>query len=399
MYFPKDEYESRWERVRQEMRELGVEWALIWGRSGGTFERCNDILYLSNYYSSQSGHEYDSTEWMGVSFTAMLIGMHDAPELVVDEPDFPPELMPLPMSNVTWETHLIEGVARKVRHRSISRLALVGTDFLPMKYARVLQNELPGVEFVEADELVRIVRKVKSSREIECYREIGEKVSAAMDIMVKAASTGGVTQAEVAALGGAEVMRRGGIPHMVPVSSGSTLFNHCGDPILGFSPGVTLNDGDMVRMWIYGPAYQGYWSDPGRTVIVGGKGTARQRELIENTNKIITDLMNEIRPGRKFSEIAALGNKMRAELGEEDDQPGKMWPIYGHGVGLFWEDPWLTASAANPQGEDPVFHHGQTYSTETFLHWPGVGSAGAEENFIVWEGGNELLTTTDLVNW
>lgn len=73
MYFSKDEYESRWERVRQEMRELGVDWALIWGRSGGTFERCNDILYLSNYYSSQSGHEYDSTEWMGVSFTAMLL--------------------------------------------------------------------------------------------------------------------------------------------------------------------------------------------------------------------------------------------------------------------------------------------------------------------------------------
>ena len=399
MYFPLDEYENRWSRVLDAMRERGFDWALIWGRSGGTFERCNDILYLSNYYSSQSGHEYDSDEWMGVSFSAMLLGPRDLPEMIVDEPDFPPALLPLPVANVTWEPQLIDGVAKLIRSKQISRIAMVGTDFLPVKYARLLEAALPGVEFVEADDLVREVRKRKSERELNCYREIGGKVTAAMDVMVAAASRGGITQAEVAALGAAELMRHGGVPHMVPVSSGPTMFNHCGDPILGFSPDVMLEKGDMVRMWIYGPAYQGYWSDPGRTVIVGGRGTARQRELIENANHIITTLMNEIRPGRKFSEIATLGNELRASMDTEEDQPGKMWPIYGHGVGLFWEDPWLTAAAANPTGEDPVFHEGQTYSTETFLHWTGVGSAGVEQNFIVREGGNELLTTTDLVNW
>lgn len=401
MYFPKEEYENRWSRVLQGMRNRGFEWALVWGRSGGTYERSADIFYLSNYYSSQSGHEYDSPEWTGVSFSAMLIGPDDVPEIIVDEPDFPADLLALPTGRMTWDTHLIKGAARAVRAHSISRLALVGTDFLPMKYARILEEELPGVEMVEADDLVREVRKYKSPRELDCYREVGEKVTAAMDTMVKLASKGGVTQAEVAAQGTAELMRRGGVPHMVPVSSGPTLFQHCGDPLLGFSPNVTLEEGDMVRMWIYGPVFQGYWSDPGRTVIVGGKGTSRQRQLIENTNAIVTDLMHEIRPGRKLSEVAAIGNKMRESFNTSEDQPGKMWPIYGHGVGLFWEDPWLTASRADePLGEDePVFHEGQTYSTEHFLHWPGVGSAGVEQNFIVWENGNELLTPTDLVNW
>ena len=106
--------------------------------------------------------------------------------------------------------------------------------------------------------------------------------------------------------------------------------------------------------------------------------------------------MDEIRPGRKLSEIVEIGNRMREATGTEEDQPGKMWPIYGHGVGLFWEDPWLMAG-----GEDDgaVFHHGQTYSTEVFLHWHDVGSAGVEQNFIVWDEGNELLTPTDLVSW
>jgi Xaa-Pro dipeptidase len=395
LYFPEDEYEDRWTRVREEMRARGLEWALIWGRSGGTFERYSDILYLSNYYSSQSGHEYDSDEWLGVSFSAMLIGPDEIPELVVDEPDFPPDLLALPSGRVQWEKNIIEGAARSVRAHSISRLALVGTDFLPMKYARVLESELPGVEFAEADDLVRTVRRRKSPRELDCYREVGEKVTAAMDVMVETAVGGGVTQAEVAARGAAELMRRGGVPHMVPVSSGPTLYRHCGDPLLGFSPDVPLQQGDMVRMWIYGPVWQGYWSDPGRTVIVGGKGTSRQQELIEAANEIVVRLMKEIRPRRKLSEIVAMGNEMRAATGTEEDQPGKMWPIYGHGVGLFWEDPWLMATGA----DDATFHAGQTYSTEVFLHWPDVGSAGVEQNFIVQEDGNELLTTSDLSTW
>lgn len=396
MYFPRDEYEDRWRRLQREMQSRGLDWALVWGRSGGTFERYSDVLYLSNYYSSQSGHEYDSEEWMGVSFTAMLVGLHDEPEMVVDEPDFPADLTPL-ADRMTWQKDIVRGAARAIRARGIDRIGLVGTDFLPMKYWHVLQEELPGVEWVEADDLVRTVRRAKTARELDCYREIGEKVTAAMDVMVEVAVKGGVSQAEVAAAGTAELMRRGGVPHMVPVSSGPTIFRHCGDPLLGFSPDVMLEPGDMVRMWIYGPVWQGYWSDPGRTVIVGGKGNARQRELIDKANEIVTVLMDEIRPGVKLADIVERGNALRAATGTEDDQPGKMWPIYGHGVGLFWEDPWLMAGDNGTNGA--VFHAGQTYSTEVFLHWSDAGSAGVEQNFIVGEDGNELLTTTDLATW
>jgi Xaa-Pro dipeptidase len=395
LYFPQEEYEDRWNRVYDSMQEQGFDAALIWGRSGGTFERYSDILYLTNYYSSQSGHEYDSEEWMGVSFSAAILANRDIPELIVDEPDYPPELLPLPEQRVRWEKHLIKGASDAVKRRGLRRLALAGTDFLPMKYAGVLEAELPGVEFIEADELVRGVRKRKSARELDCYREAGEKVTAALDALMKVVVKGNATQADAAAAGTAELMRRGGIPHMVPVSSGPTMFRHCGDPLLGFSPDVRMERGDVVRVWIYGPVWQGYWSDPGRTAVVGGNPNPRQRELIESANDIVMRLMGEIRPGRKLIDVIRLGNKLRQETGTEDDQPGKMWPIYGHGVGLFWEDPWLLADSTDETSE---FHAGQTYSTEVFLHWPDVGSAGVEQNFIVWENGNELLTTSDL-NW
>jgi Xaa-Pro aminopeptidase len=394
VYFPQDEYETRWTRVYDALAEQGFEWALVWGRSGGTFERYSDVLYLTNYYSSQSGHEYDSHEWMGISFSALILGGREAPQLIADEPDFPEDELPISLDRYSWEKNVILGAARALRDRGVSgRVAFVGSDFFPMKYMRILEEELPDIEFVPNDELVRELRRVKSPRELDCYREVGQKVTAALDELMKVAVTPGRTQADAAAAGTAELMRRGGIPHMVPVSSGPTLFRHCGDPLLGFSPDVRLEQGDLVRVWIYGPAWQGYWSDPGRTAIVGGKGTARQREIIELANGIVTRLMNEIRPGRKLVDIVRLGNQLRDEAGTEDDQPGKMWPIYGHGVGLFWEDPWLISTL---EDESLTFHEGQTYSTEVFLHWPDVGSAGVEQNFIVGADGNELLTTSPL---
>jgi Xaa-Pro aminopeptidase len=394
LYFPQEEYEDRWSRVYGAMAEQGFDHALVWGRSGGTYERYGDILYLSNYYSSQSGHEYDSHEWMGVSFTAALLSGEEPPELAVDEPDFPPELLAVSPVRAVWHKNVIHGAAELLRRRRIrGRVALVGDDFLPAKYARMLEAEVRDVEFAPADELVRHVRRFKSPRELDCYREVGEKVTAALDALMETVMRGDATQADAAAAGTAELMRRGGIPHMVPVSSGRTLFRHCGDPLLGFSPDVRMEPGDMVRVWIYGPAWQGYWSDPGRTAVVGGNPKSRQRELIDQANGIVMRLMDEIKPGRKLVEIVELGNRLRAETGTEEDQPGKMWPIYGHGVGLFWEDPWLISTLDD---ESQVFHEGQTYSAEVFLHWPDVGSAGVEQNFIVRSDGNELLTTSRL---
>jgi Xaa-Pro dipeptidase len=395
MYFPKDEYEQRWARVYDAMAEEGFDWALIWGRSGGTFERYSDVLYLANYYSSQSGQQYDGPGWMGVSFSALILGGREAPQLVADEPDYPEDLLPFSLDRYAWDKNTITGAARALRDRGASgRVALVGTDFLPMKYAEVLKAELPAeIELVPADDLVRKLRLRKSPRELDCYREVGEKVTKALDALMEVAVTTGATQADAAAAGTAELMRGGGIPHMVPVSSGPTLFRHCGDPLLGFSPDVTLDEGDMVRVWLYGPAWQGYWSDPGRTAVVGGKPNARQRELITHANDIVMRLMSEIRPGRKLVEVIEIGNKLRDEANMAEDQPGKMWPIYGHGVGLFWEDPWLLHDL---EDESLVFHEGQTFSTEVFLHWPDVGSAGVEQNFIVGADGNELLTTSPL---
>ena len=40
--------------------QRGIEAAVVWGRAGGTYDRCADPLYLTNHYSSASGQELDN---------------------------------------------------------------------------------------------------------------------------------------------------------------------------------------------------------------------------------------------------------------------------------------------------------------------------------------------------
>jgi hypothetical protein len=49
LYFPMEEYEARWARVERSMIDRGYDVAVVWSRSGGTFDRCGDVLYPSNY--------------------------------------------------------------------------------------------------------------------------------------------------------------------------------------------------------------------------------------------------------------------------------------------------------------------------------------------------------------
>ena len=49
MPFPREEYERRWAALEQEGSDprLGYDTAVIWGRSGGSYDRAGHITYLT----------------------------------------------------------------------------------------------------------------------------------------------------------------------------------------------------------------------------------------------------------------------------------------------------------------------------------------------------------------
>lgn len=400
LYFPQEEYEARWHRVSDEMAAQGFDVALVWSRSAGGYEKYADVFYLTHYYSHQSG-QADEDAWLGVGFAALILEPGQTPELIADLTQFPPEQMATDRIVRSDEPNRVRLVAEAMRTRGLAdgRVALVGDGFLPWRYARVLQEELPGVEWVPADELVEAVRRHKSPRELDCSREGGEIATSALTKQLEAAVRGG-TQADVAAAGAHELLRRGGNFHMIPVASGTghDLEAFTNEPLTAFDVRIAVRPGDLVRTWIYGPVWQGYWLDPGRTVVAGGKPSGEQRRWIRTANDVVMRLIEEIRPGRSVREVAELGARLRRETGTVDDATAETFPLLGHGNGLFWERPtiWLDVK----QNEERwSFWEGQTMGVETFLSHPDVGSVGVEQNIIVHEGGNELLTPLALEWW
>lgn len=396
MYFPREEYENRWARVHEEMRRRGYEVAIVWSRSGGTHDACGDVLWLTNYYAASSGAEPDSGFIQGRPWSAAILVPGEPPELHVSQP-VPAKL--LAADRVDWHFDVIAGTAEALRRRGIrGKVAIVGEWLLPTKYGRRLEGALPEVSLEPQDDLVMAARRIKSPRELDCYREAGKIVSAGLDALMEAL-VAGKAEAEAAALAAYEVMRRGGNFHMIPVTTGPYIDEWCTEPLNGYSL-RTPQKGELVRGWVYGPIWQGYWLDPGRTAVVGGHPTEEQRSLVEAAEEIVNAVIGAIRPGARVSEVAALGERMRAEANDGEDVAGRLWPLLGHGVGVGWEGPDISTALADERfAESSAFEEGMVLGVETFVTRKGVGSAGLEQNVIVTRDGTDLLITTPTVFW
>ena len=394
-YFPKHEYEARWAAVHSVMATKGYDAAVIWGRSGGTYERHGDIVYLLNYYSNQSGQIWDSfhEDLNAAAISAVILRPGEKPELIADEP-WPRQHL-IPTDRIAWDFDTIATMVASLKaHGPRGRIAISGSDFLGFKYWEQITAATPDIEWVVDDTLVSDIRIIKSPREHEAFREGGEIVTRALNAVFEAL-LGGKSEQEAAGVGAREVFRSGGQVHMIPISSGENIGYFTSQPIPGYSA-ATPEDGDLARAWVYGPMFEGYWLDPGRTTVIGLKPTNSQRHLVESTASFVEKLRRMIKPGVTVAEILALGDKLHEELGGIKDQAALKWPLYGHGNGLFWDEPVLSHGY---KGKHQVIREGMVMSTETFMALEGVGSAGFEQNFIVTADGTELLTHTPLSWW
>ena len=128
----------------------------------------------------------------------------------------------------------------------------------------------------------------------------------------------------------------------------------------------------MFHAWIYGPIHQGYWLDPGRTGVCGGKPTPEQKHMTEALVDIIDRLMSEIRPDVKVMDVALLGDRLMSESGYASEVLKTNWPYYGHGNGCMWERPYIEPRLCT---DEEVFEENMVASVEGFFDRDGVGSA------------------------
>src|SRR5215831_12246783 len=113
MYFPREEYEARWHKIDEALMRRGLDAAVVWGRSGGGFERCGDVLYLTNYYGTHSGQGLDTPVSTARGIGAVLLRRGQTPELMADEPGPNPDL--LATDRIRWSRNTILGIANLLK--------------------------------------------------------------------------------------------------------------------------------------------------------------------------------------------------------------------------------------------------------------------------------------------
>ncbi len=383
-HFPIDEYEDRWRRVEDIMTGAGFDAAVVVGRGGGTMDNCGDILYLSNHYSVSGG--MDSRIWSARSFSGVILQKGKAPELHIDEPEPRRDLVVI--DAVYCDNHPFQSIARRLKARGITgRVAFCGSWLTPVKYWRQLAGATPDIEWVDLDDLVRRARAIKSPRELDTYRIAGAAATEATDVLMTSL-VAGMTERDAAAEAARVTVARGGRIQAIGANHGDTMDYDYRYPLTGAAADAPA-PGDLVRGTVHAAFQQGYYLDPGRTAVCGGKPAPLQKRLIEATADIVCTLSDMMRPGVLLKDVAAEGDRLTAAFGGVESAIMKNFPFFGHGIGLSFEQPRISTVMSEP---DDRVRENMVFGVEAFLADEGIGSAFVEDILIIGKDRNELLT-------
>ena len=390
--FSRQEYEHRWARVQKAMREKDIGTVVVWGRTASTFDRAGDVIYLTNYFSTKVGQGFDAPPFNARAYCSVIVQQGRAPILVADDPDVRSDVVSVAEFKVANDP--VATTIDVLRDLAVSgEVGFVGSDFFPVKYWNEMIENTPQIEWRICDDLVRQVRMLKSVEECAVIRTAGEISTVAMNRMMELLIEG-QTEAEAAAEAARQVIAAGGVVDKIQISHGETIAYTCGDPMAGYRK-VAPGPGDLLRGFIIGPFYQGYYLDPGRSAVCGNKPTADQAHLIESCAEIVDAVAAAVKPGVRFADAAAIGDGMVAAFGPDEDPATKKFPFFGHPHGLYFEGPPYISSVLDHF--DATFEEGMLIGVEAFLARRGTGNVGFEQNYLVTASGVELVTKTPML--
>ena len=393
--FALGEYERRWAAVREAAGRAGLAGVVVFSRGGGQTDSYADVLYLANHYNAFPLLADQPPHWSGHSHCALVFGSDGEPTLVHGFGEYRQELVAV--EDVRVSPDLPGGVRAVLAEKGLlgERVGLAGGNaMLAAPFARL--KELAGCELVPFDEAVETIRVRKSLAELDALRASAEVGEAIMREILRAAARGGCTEAEAISEGYRLAVREGVALYDAATASGpfASRYTH------GRLPSWTrrqLDDGDLFHVDLYG-TLDGYMFDFSRTTVVGGEPTAEQRQVLEGVAESIEGSLVSLAPGMTGAEVFDLvrGRLVERGLAEPPRPPGEAegfagYDCHGHGLGLFWEWPWLTP------WETRRLETSMLIAIECMAGKPEVGLAKLELNAILEDDGPQPLLTLPAV--
>jgi Xaa-Pro aminopeptidase len=258
--------------------------------------------------------------------------------------------------------------------------ATIGVDNVAINPATLakLSVALPDARFVDASPWALQVRSCKLPGEVALLERSARLAEDAVAAAIDAAGIG-ITERELAAIVASTMAAGGGEPRFTVASSGPrSAFADV------FPSDRAIEAGDLVRFDV-GCLVDGYWSDIGRTAVVGEPDSLQAKRyaaILEGEEQQLA----RIRPGVSAQSIF----QVAIEVVEANGVAPYRRQHCGHGIGLdVYEPPIVNDSTAT------ALEEGMTFCLETPYYVIGWGGIMVEDTIVLTADGHRRFTVTD----
>lgn len=370
--FPETSYRSRLSAVQERMLEAGLDTLLV-------THSC-DLNYLAGF----------DTICFDI-YACLIVPVEGDPVLHTMNVEIPAAV------NTTWiEDRVFEDWYRPesageqlvglLQDRGLARGTIgiqPGRQGLSAASHAILTRGLRDAEVVDQSDMVARIRLVKSDEEVACLRRAAEITTSAIDASL-AVIRAGATDNDVCRAGFDAMLSAGGdFPAIQPIvtsgrRTGGFHQTHRRYPI---------EAGDMVFME-YGGCFKRYTAPLMRCASVG-EPSAEVRRVESATLACVQALLDGIRPGRTFHDVAMEAKRAHKEVNDLAYFLG----AYGYTVGVGFPPTWADTIGFVSEGAEDVFQPGMAFHLPIGMRVPGRFGVSLSETVLVTQTGCEPLTS------
>lgn len=383
--FPQSEYKERWNKAKKLMDEQNIDALIIlcaqnleyfsgWGKPGHlthwpnciVFPRDDEPVFLVTPIYITSAEE-----------TSQIKNIR--PWGPVEHKAYPDRIEPTCLEPLikTMKDLMLDDKVIGMEH---GYGMFIG---IPYEDVRTIEKSLPDAKFVNASNLIWKLRVIKSPLELDAARE-------AISITCKGVRVGfesleeGMTEKELMRIIRGTMMEEGGTIREGPwILSGPERYKRA----LFCSPETDrrIRKGDLI-FYDGGCYYKGYRADIQRHAIIG-EPSEKEKKMFEVNLRQIEEVLENIRPGVKPSELYEVSCNIAKEAGYGDKLfLGRI----GHGCGLSLHEP----PSIDPYWTAPLESGMRLNIEPDVLDYPNFEVFGAkiEEDIIVTKDGCEICS-------
>jgi Xaa-Pro dipeptidase len=271
--------------------------------------------------------------------------------------------------------------------------ARIGVEFathgLTGANCREVESALDGFcTLVDASDVVRALRLVKSPAELAYVREAGRLADVAVEAMI-AASGPGILDSRVTAAGVAAMLDQG-----ADMPATGPLVNSGPRALYGRGVGGPRRMGETDQLMVeLGASFCRYHVCIEHTIAIG-KVDPRQRDMMKVAAHALDEIVENARPGRALGTLDDIHRRVLDEAGFASER----FAACGYALGCTFRPTWMDVPPMIYSGNRLVMEPGMVFFVHIMIPDTRTGlAAGVGQTFVITDGAAERLSGIPLV--